>query len=771
MLVDALVDELQDFLVNEKAREKFANDVKRQIRNFGSGGSNQPGNYSDHHILRPPPMMRNFSEAGRHEVLAQLDAFALTGEGHYPRIINVYGTPGVGKTAVVVYWANLREVEVRASAVSLYVDLRGFSHNRMEAPEALGLLLQCFGVSANPAASFSELSDLYSSHMSSNNPIVILDNAVDEDQVLPLLPQSGASTIIITSRKRLDGLHARLEAVDSVRVDRLKPHESLAFLREVLRSREITQDDMPQAERIVEYCAHLPIALKLAAIRLHIDPQLGLADYAEELKVKRERIDALDIGYPDANLLTVFESSYEQLSNEAAKAFRRIALRISSNIDAYSLAVLTGCGLGSAQRRLREIERAGLLEKVTIRDRYLMHDLLHDFAHRKFEEIEPFDDKRAAQERLVDRYLGCLNYAFNALNANNPMVETDILARWLDEHPDDKLVMNQYLKDFGSWRDWFAVEREHLVELVVTTCSGQPPLAQAPWLAFSLFYFLDTGYLWPDWETVNEAGLKAAIKLNDGPARARLERNFGRFYLTQVREWSNVLRDDIHPGAGTRHPPLSQYKKAVAHFKCSRKLGRDTGWDQGVATVQRELADIYLEQAKLNPSPDAFDLAITTYQEATELFRRLDADNRNPLVSLKISLSEAYRRRGDYPQAKTCLDEALHDLEDESLQMPRSKAFAYRHLAELYVVAPGHSWEEAVTALDHAYEIYRRSPFAVDPARTMARKGQLLAEHSQYAEARAAYQTAHDLLPEQSLEREVVRRWLARLPDGETEAG
>ncbi|MEV6238339.1 tetratricopeptide repeat protein [Lentzea sp. NPDC051838] len=107
----------------------------------------------------------------------------------------VTGPAGVGKTALVVRWAH-RNAGRFPDGV-LYLDLR--AHH----PEPASLL-RALGV--QPPAAPGEQISLWRTTIARRRVLLVLDDARDAEQVLPLLPGSGSSVVVVTSRNALNEL-------------------------------------------------------------------------------------------------------------------------------------------------------------------------------------------------------------------------------------------------------------------------------------------------------------------------------------------------------------------------------------------------------------------------------------------------------------------------------------------------------------------------------------------------------------------------------------
>ncbi|NBH10864.1 BTAD domain-containing putative transcriptional regulator, partial [Amycolatopsis sp. SID8362] len=208
-----------------------------------------------------PRDVRGF--AGRTEQLAQLDRQLAARAGAYASDVwIVHGIPGVGKTALALHWAH--RVRERFPDGQLYVNLRGFDADRepMEPAVALAQLLRALG--ADPRRIPEEVdaqAGLYRSLLADRQVLLVLDNARDAEQVLPLLPPTG--TVLITSRHRLGRLVAEFGAF-SLGLGALTESDSRALLGGVLGEGRVAAEPAAAGE-LAELCGHLPLALRIAA--------------------------------------------------------------------------------------------------------------------------------------------------------------------------------------------------------------------------------------------------------------------------------------------------------------------------------------------------------------------------------------------------------------------------------------------------------------------------------------------------------------------------
>ena len=119
--------------------------------------------------------------------------------------VAIDGMAGVGKTSLAVHVAH--RLAPAYPDGGLYLDLHGFTPGQepLEPQAALGRLLGALDVT-HPPAGAAERAALWRSELSRRRALVVLDNAVDAEQVRPLLPGAGKSAVLITSRHRLVSL-------------------------------------------------------------------------------------------------------------------------------------------------------------------------------------------------------------------------------------------------------------------------------------------------------------------------------------------------------------------------------------------------------------------------------------------------------------------------------------------------------------------------------------------------------------------------------------
>jgi DNA-binding SARP family transcriptional activator len=227
------------------------------------------------------------------------------------------GTAGVGKTALAVHWAH--RVAGRFPDGQLYVNLRGYDPAQpVPATDALAGFLLSLGVPGQDIPPEAEQrAARYRSLLSGKRMLVILDNAGSAGQVRPLLPGTGACTVVVTSRDALAGLVAR-DGAARLNLDVLPLEDAVALLRVLIGTRAVTEPGA--VAELAEQCCRLPLALRVAAELAASRPAVPLAGLTAELADRRTRLDLLGAGGdPSTEVRAVFSWSYLRLDAEAAR--------------------------------------------------------------------------------------------------------------------------------------------------------------------------------------------------------------------------------------------------------------------------------------------------------------------------------------------------------------------------------------------------------------------------------------------------------------------
>jgi tetratricopeptide (TPR) repeat protein len=528
----------------------------------------------------------------------------------------VIGTAGMGRTALAVHWA--QQVHDRFPDGQLYVNLRGHDSSSALSPEqALDGFLRALGVPGEkiPAGAQAQ-AELYRSLLDGRRVLVVLDNANTAEQVSPLLPGSAGCMAVVTSRSRLSDLVARAGA-HPLSLDLLTPAEAIALLGQSIGATRVDAEPGAAAE-LARLCAHLPLALRIAAESVRIRPDVTLADLVEELTDEHTRLDALASDDDQTTALrAAFLWSYRALPSEAARLFRMLGVHAGPDISAPAAAALTGTALTEVRQLLDVLADAHMLEQ-TAPDRYRFHDQLRLYAAERAAEA-PEAERNAAAQRVLTWYL---HTAAAAVRAFSPVG----LRVPLDAPESEVACAPLALTDRAQALEWCGAERANLVAATrhAADC-GQHVVAWK--LPAVLWDFFSLNGHWADWITTHDIGLAAAQHVGDRRGEAWMENNLG-----------------------TAYRGLGRFDEALDHFHRALAINQETGHRQGEGWTRYNIGDIYRELGR-------FEEALNHLRQALFIGREV-GERWSEGYTLNI-IGETYRGLGRYEEALRHLMPAL----------------------------------------------------------------------------------------------------------------
>ncbi|HEX8928841.1 MAG TPA: BTAD domain-containing putative transcriptional regulator, partial [Actinomycetota bacterium] len=454
---------------------------------------------------------------GREAALRKLDALLDRQEGPGRRPVTVCaiaGTAGIGKTTLAVHWAH--RVADRFPDGQLSLNLRGFdpSGSPLEPAEAVRAFLDALQVPPRAVpASLEAQAGLYRSLLAGRRMLVLLDNARDADQVVPLLPGAPACLVLVTSRNQLPGLAVR--GAHPLTLDLLLRDEAVELLARRLGHDRLAAEPEATGE-LVARCAGLPLALAIVAARAASHPSFPLAALAAQLRRAREELDGFDGGDTATDVRAVFSWSYRRLSAGAAQLFRLLGLHPGPDVTPAAAASLAAHPVERLRPPLAELARSHLVVEHRP-GRYALHDLLRAYARELARTHDSAADRQAATRRVLDHYLHSAHAADLLLYRHGEPIEL--------ASPDPGVVAER-LGGQDQALAWFAAERQVLLG-AIEQAGRDGSHRHACQLAWTLFVFLHRQGHWHDRVVTQHAALDAARWLGDRGAQARAHRYLG----------------------------------------------------------------------------------------------------------------------------------------------------------------------------------------------------------------------------------------------------
>ncbi|MFK8850646.1 NB-ARC domain-containing protein [Streptomyces sp. Ac-502] len=416
----------------------------------------------------------------------------------------VTGPAGVGKTSLAVHWAYTYAGDFPGGI--LYADLHATEPDGT-GPQPAGVLhdfLQALGIPEERLPADTRAAEhLYRSLLTGRRVLVLLDNARDAAQVRPLLPGTPGSTVLVTSRNRLEGL-AVTDCARLLLLERLAPPDGVRVLSTVIGDVRVAAEPVAAAH-LSALCDGLPLALRLAAARLAARPRLSLRAMADDLVDEHRRLSLL--ANEDLGVEATLRLSVQQLPPAGALLFRQLALHVGSELDAGAAAALTGLPPAEARAALDELATAHLVEEWT-GDRYLMHDLTRLYARSAVARADT-----AGLHRLLVHYLAAAQAAAAAAEPGSQPCCT--LPPGVTPP-----VAPPVFADRADAMAWYVTERANLTSAVAAAAdAGHPELA---WRIAVELWPLVVRQVHDGWEPALERALAAATALDDPDAESRL---------------------------------------------------------------------------------------------------------------------------------------------------------------------------------------------------------------------------------------------------------
>ncbi|MGW1200101.1 hypothetical protein ACWD4B_30320 [Streptomyces sp. NPDC002536] len=534
------------------------------------------------------------------------------------RIIVISGLKGIGTSSVVRRWVELESG--RYPGGELYVDfaaLRGPS-GACDVSEGLARCLRTsFGVTKDfLPATLAERTNLYRTHAARSGPLlVVLDDVTLPAQIRPFIPAAPGSAVLVTSSRRLDELIG-----DGARLMPLKPLDAASgalLLAKVCGENRVAAE-REAAERLVELCGGLPIALTIVATRLARRSRLGFAALVDELAHEDSRLAALTGG--ERSVSAAVSLTCSDLSAEALRLYRRLALLPGRAFDAETAAALTGCSVATAQPLLEELDDASLLEDAVGEFRYTLHDLVRLHARSLAEQDEPEEEREAAVRRVIDLHVVRAAFADRAIMGKRLRItDHDVV---LAGHEDP--FTGPGARDAALAR----LEAERADLLAAVRVAHARGLDQQAWqLAESLTALYFHHRHLADWIESGTLGADSATRLGARDAEARLRSLVSRPLTDvgdagrareQIERAVELAEESAHPVLRASVPEFAgrywdhfDKARALTWYELSLQRNIEAGEPRGAALARLFMGSTLLASGE-------HERALTTLQEAYE---------------------------------------------------------------------------------------------------------------------------------------------------------
>ncbi|QEV45831.1 tetratricopeptide repeat protein [Streptomyces vinaceus] len=643
-----------------------------------------------------------------------------------PVVVVLHGEPGVGRTALALRAAGALRDQFRGACV---VDLRGGSLSG-EAPlpirEALLHLLNRLGApreqllfreGSSAEQQVRRLHELYHQHLQGLPVTVLLDDAVDAEQVRMLVPERSESLVLVTSRKPLElpGLSAW---VHQLPVERLGEAESAELVRAGAEAAGAVpaptptptpvpapvpqkEDGADALRALLALGGGLPLALRVLAPLAPLAPA-----------------EAQPPAGPDA-LEGALALAYVRLPEERRRLLRRLTLAGRASLGPSAAAALIDADRAAAGLLLRELAQAGLLDHVR-GERYRMHDAVRSYAAARLAADEDRAEASAAHGRLIRNYAQLADAVIRMVDGKmstrahhfggHGFASLDAALRWLDDESSFITAALRHSED---------VDQQAVLDLLGALCD----------------FCLLRGDLYRLGE-INELTLAVEAARQGGPGEGRLVRSVqwrtgiaarqlgeldkARTTLTSVVDQYREAHQDAGAGMalislGITLHHQGQLPEAAARIREALVLQEPDELAGDRAWALHALAAVERDRAHLAEAAQLLERSLALHRESESVHGEAWAH---------FQLGQVHLRLGDVPAAEAELKLAL-DLYGRTRD-ERGQAWALTQLGRARVVDGDTG--PAVERLREALARHREQEDARGEAWTLYYLGQALEE-------------------------------------------
>ncbi|MFG2143451.1 NB-ARC domain-containing protein [Streptomyces sp. NPDC048696] len=556
----------------------------------------------------------------------------------------VYGMRGVGKTSMVCHWAERgRDLFPDGQIYVDFAPLGGLAGGG-DVSDAVRTCLISIGVdeSAIPQSTDARIAR-FRTHSAGRRMLVVLDNVSHPAQVRSLIPKGRGSVLLATSNARLGEL-----AMAGAKLLPLEPLDRDGGLHLLAGAcgAEAVDAERPAAERLVELCGGLPVALSVLTARLVTTQGLTMTRLARELAEEPDPLAGMALGSAlsvgeERSVAAVFDLTYRELPPEAARMYRLLSLLPGRTFDAGTAAVAADTTTAAARAWLTALEELRLLDVEPKDGRYRFHALVRLHARRCAALEEAEGAQLAVVQRVLTHYLALTAFADRAIRQDRLRVAE--LGTLLRDAPDP------FAGDDGpAPLDWLEAEHHNILDML--RAAARHGLADRLWPLAEAYtvLFLHHRHLAP-WKESLELGAEAAAACMEPAAEARLRSLLSR-----------PLMD------------LGEYDAARAQLEAAVACAEVSGHAKVRASVQ-EFLGRYWEHFDL-------DRALAAYRRSIEL--NTGAQEWRGAAIASYFLGCAQDARGEHALALDTLSgahRALLDCDDARMAARATIALAFTH--------------------------------------------------------------------------------------------
>ena len=547
---------------------------------------------------------------GREDELQELQAAFNDGSS----IIGLRGMGGVGKSALA--FALAEKLRDRFPDGQLFISMIGTSPKPLTAAEAMAQVIRSYQPALRLPESEAELANLYRSLLGGKRALLLLDNALDDRQVRPLLRPAGCC-LLITSRRKFNLQGMAVKDLDVLKinpaVDLLHKTAGAGFVGVPAQKKEAWKE-------LARLCGCLPVALKAAGSFLANTPDSSPEKYARELQDEKKRLQRIGKEGVDEDVDLKLSLSYHHLDDETARVFRELSV-FPYDFDAQAEEVICR---DEAHRQLIELVRWSLVEylrpETEGEGRYHLHDLVRIYASSQLEK-DGEATLSMAHQRHASYYLAVLRKANELLLEGRESLISGLklfdLERlniqagqaWAKSQSAANSEGSEICSNF-AWQGSILNLRLH-------------PQENIRWIEAALACARQLENQEAEGAHLGNLGLAYA---DLGDAKKAIE------YYEQALTIAREIRDRRGEGnalgnLGNAYADLGDAKKAIEYYEQQLKITQEIGDRSGEANACWNLGLAYEEAGDLKRAADLMQVCVDFEREIGHPDAEKDADN------------------------------------------------------------------------------------------------------------------------------------------------
>jgi tetratricopeptide (TPR) repeat protein len=619
-------------------------------------------------ISEPP-----FDLTGREKELADLQAEFASGKN----IIGLRGIGGVGKTALSLKLAE--SLKDRYPDGQIMVDMMGTT-NPISPVDAMASVIRSFYRNEKIPESEADAKKRYREVLNGKHVLLLLDNAIDDKQVLSLIPPRSCA-LLITSRRTIV-----IPGLIKKDLDVMKSSEAVELVLNVCCPSDqdkLARDD-PAWLEIASLCGFLPLALRAAASFLANSEDISPKQYSQDLKDERTRLERIGEQGVEMSVDASFGLSFQRLVPAVQKTFLDLSV-FPADFDAQAEEQICQ---DAGHRNLSELLRWSLVDfKSQNRDygRYRVHDLARLFAFAR----QPDESRAAIAERHASYFRDLLAAADNLYLQGAEAVQAGLA------------LFDREGANIMAGHAWSCKNLESISQ-AAELCMGYPdagayvislrlhPKQRISWLEEALKSARKLKNKRMEGSHLGNMGLAYA---NLGDARKAIE--YYEQQLTITREIGDRRGEGNAMGnMGNAYAALGDARKAIEYHEQRLVIAREIGDRRGEGNAMGNMGLAYADLGDARK-------AIEYYEQALVIDREI-GDRRGEGADLG-NMGIAYKNLGDARKAIEYYEQAL--VIDREIGDRRGEGKAlFNSSLSLYKLGK-HS--EAVMNAEAALEIFR----------------------------------------------------------------